>query len=159
MAHWYVQAACDKLLCLAHVTSRAVFNSILVVWAKQSLGHWVYSMASELPSEEPARLSLAKAWEGSSIIRSRFRRGLNWLQYPLIPCQITKIEPVSEKDKDGRPLKQDPRKPTTRALELYAEVLRIMLEHYEFEFLNTNVLKPHAPRLNSHHSCTCLYFP
>ena len=66
--------------------------------------------------------SLSKAWEGSAIILSRFRTGISWLQFPIFGN--TAPTPANPKKKP------DPHGPSTRGLELNAEVLRIMLDYH-----------------------------
>ena len=70
---------------------------------------------------------LGKAWDADASIRSRFRRGLPWLQWP-IPGKDAKPGPTSASP--------DPHFPCTRALELNAPVLHKMLDVFTGEFLD-----------------------
>ena len=77
------------------------------------------SAMDELPSD----------WEHRAVIRSRFRRELPWLQYPI-------LAPSSKK--------ADLHAPTTRALELNLEALACMLKRCSFEFMDIDRLTKQA---------------
>ena len=77
--------------------------------------------------------SLAKLWEGCSVVRSRFRRSLPWLQWPLPGSP----KPGKEPNDKGK----DPHMPCTRAVELNAEVLGKTLQWCELKFLDINRLE------------------
>ena len=82
---------------------------------------------------------MAEAWEKCDLVRSRFRRSLTWLQYPIpgpVPCK---------KDEQGEETKvKDPRAPSTRALELNYAILDSMLDNYSGEFLDIDRLTREA---------------
>ena len=70
---------------------------------------------------------LAAALEACATVRSRFRRELPWLQWP-IPGREAKPGPASSS--------KDPHFPCTRALELNAAVLHKMLDVFTGEFVD-----------------------
>ena len=80
---------------------------------------------------------LASAWEGSALVRARFRKGLPWLQFP-IPT-VRKSEDVKDKSRG------DPHCPTTRAMELNHEILSKMLDFSSMEFLAIHMLEEQVP--------------
>ena len=87
--------------------------------------------------DEHTERFLSDAWEGSAVIRNRFRREIAWLQYPVAG--------------NTAPLKKgDAHAPSTRALESNVEVLSLMLDFYSFEFLHVHVLQQEAGQLWSY---------
>ncbi|OLP83989.1 hypothetical protein AK812_SmicGene35186, partial [Symbiodinium microadriaticum] len=83
---------------------------------------------------------LAKAWDSCASIRSRFRRSLPWLQWP-IPGRDAKPGPTSASP--------DPHFPCTRALELNAAVLHKMLDEFTGEFVDIAWLTQEVAKLFS----------
>ena len=76
---------------------------------------------------------MAEGWESCMMVRSRFRRSLPWLQFPIpVPSGDGK-EGENEKESVD---KKNPHGPSTRALELNWEVLNTMLTVYEGEFID-----------------------
>ena len=83
---------------------------------------------------------MAEGWEGCSSVRSRFRRHLPWLQFPLPQVHADGKQPEEKKEED----KKNPHGPSTRALELNWEVLSHMLTVYEGEFIDVHRLTMEA---------------
>ena len=83
--------------------------------------------------------NMAEGWESCVCVRSRFRRSLPWLQFP-IPC---KGEGEGQDDKASDE-KKKPHAPSTRALELNWELLNSMLSTYDGEFLDVDRLTKEA---------------
>ena len=76
--------------------------------------------------------NLASKWDDRGLIRSRFRREISWLQFPVNAQNLPK---------------GDPHAPTTRALELNVEILAPMLSCCSFEFLDIDRLQIQAESL------------
>ncbi|CAE7377900.1 unnamed protein product [Symbiodinium microadriaticum] len=81
---------------------------------------------------------LAAALEACATVRSRFRRELPWLQWP-IPGREAKPGPASSS--------KDPHFPCTRALELNAAVLHKMLDVFTGEFVDIAYLTGQDPQV------------
>ncbi|CAE7197744.1 unnamed protein product [Symbiodinium sp. KB8] len=81
---------------------------------------------------------LAAALEACATVRSRFRRELPWLQWP-IPGREAKPGPASSS--------KDPHFPCTRALELNAAVLHKMLDVFTGEFVDIAYLTGQVQKL------------
>ena len=82
---------------------------------------------------------MAEGWESCVSVRTRFRRSLPWLQFP-IPCR-GEAEDQDDKASDE---KKNPHAPSTRALELNWEILSSMLGSYGGEFLDIDRLTKEA---------------
>ena len=81
---------------------------------------------------------MAEGWESCLSVRSRFRKALTWLQWP-IQSRPTDIKPEDEPNPDetnGDLKPHNPHAPSTRALELNFEILDSMLNQYEGEFID-----------------------
>ena len=91
--------------------------------------------------------ALAASWESCASVRSRFRRELPWIQWPI---------PGSPKPgPDANAKKADPRSPTTRALELNVEILSKVLEWSTGEFMDIYRLEAEAGHIIL--NCVALY--
>ena len=104
---------------------------------------------------------LASAWEKCSSVRSRFRRDISWLQFP-IPAKVpTSTKPNHGKGKgkgaddasDDDSKLPDLHAPTTRAVELNYQILQAMLDCYQGEFVDIVFLRKEA----RHHTETPLF--
>ena len=81
---------------------------------------------------------MAEGWEACLSVRSRFRKALTWLQWP-IQNRPTDVKPEDEPNPDEANGVLKPRNPhgaSTRALELNFEILDSMLNQYEGEFID-----------------------
>ena len=81
---------------------------------------------------------LVVAWEESSVIRSRFRRSMKWLQWPV---QSTDALEGSEHDDE----KIEKHLVSTKALELNVDALLAMLDAFNGNFIDIYALQTEAP--------------
>ena len=81
---------------------------------------------------------LVVAWEESSIIRSRFRRCMKWLQWP-----VQSTDALEGSDHDDEKLEKHP--VSTKALELNADALLAMLDAFNGNFIDIYALQTEAP--------------
>ena len=110
------------------------------------------TMEASSDDEQPVRgfPGLAKAWTGCFSVNSRFGRQLPWLQFPIPGClkdQRPKYDPKDDAETPTSKKKDeehDPHAPTTRALELNAEILECMLKNYAGEFIDIHRLSAEA---------------
>ena len=82
---------------------------------------------------EPSRLVVG--WEGAVIIRSRIRKQITWLQWP-----------VFAKD-EGHALEEDKvdaHPASTKAVELNADALLAMMDYYKGSFIDIDSLQAEA---------------
>ena len=96
------------------------------------------------------KAELAAAWECCKTIRSRFRREMSWLQFPVNGVDACPDEAQPNDDEDGNPLPKHP--VCTKSLELNADAVAAMLDHYDGKFIEIPTLQREAPLLlsNSH---------
>ena len=91
-----------------------------------------------------AESDLVLTWESSSIIRSRFRRGLKWLQWPTLSCEsLGSAGGEGSADEDEKVEKHSV---STKALELNADALLAMLDAYNGNFIDVYALQKEAMR-------------
>ena len=81
---------------------------------------------------------LASQWEESTVIRSRFRRNLLWLQWPNCPIPVK----AEESDEDGPNLTKHPIH--TKSLELNADAVIPILDWANGSFVEIEQLQPEA---------------
>ena len=89
---------------------------------------------------------LALDWESCVAIRSRFRRNVSWIQWPVSPAALDTSHAAG--NEDGVPtdeLDDVPKRPVcTKALELNADALQCMLESYNGSFVDIPLLQGEA---------------
>ena len=76
------------------------------------------------------------SWEANSTIRSRFRREMKWLQWPIPE------KPKNSPDEDKEEVERNPI--CTRSLELNVDAIAILLDHVSGEFVHVDALKHEA---------------
>ena len=90
-----------------------------------------------------APCDLALDWESCVAIRSRFRRNVSWIQWPVMAADLD-ANP-SAGNEDGVPtddLDDVPKRPVcTKALEMNADALLCMLEFYSGKFVDIPMLQ------------------
>ena len=89
---------------------------------------------------------LALDWESCVAIRSRFRRNVSWIQWPLTPLAA---DPPGAGNEDGVPTDElddvtNKHPVCTKALELNADALQCMLEFYSGNFIDIPKLQGKA---------------
>ena len=90
---------------------------------------------SILVAQQMADKELALHWEKSSVIRSRFRREISWLQWPV-------LEDVPAGDEENE--KQAKHPVCTKSIELNADALLSILEYYDGGFAEISKLQSEA---------------
>ena len=84
---------------------------------------------------------LAALWEAETIIRARFRKGLDWVQWP--ESSLDAPEEVESEEVDGMII---PRHPVcTKAVSMNACALNVMLDFFEGAFIEVPTLQTEAP--------------
>lgn len=86
---------------------------------------------------------LALDWESCRTIRSRFRREISWIQWPAIAEDVTGDPDDRDKDEDDNPAKQRP--VCTKALELNADAVLVMMDFYDGNFVDIYKLQSQVP--------------
>jgi len=93
-------------------------------------------MGEARPAEE-----LALDWESCRTIRNRFRRDLEWIQWPTAAIETTGGNDLA----DGAEEDEIPKRPIcTKALELNAHALLCMLDYFEGNFIDIGKLQAEA---------------
>ena len=102
---------------------------------------------------EDAPCDLAHEWESCSLIRSRFRRVISFVQFPVTPAEL--VEKTGEIEKNGEEDDLDflKRPVCTKGLEMNADALLCMLDHYSGNFID--VYKLQSEVLHACHDMTC----
>lgn len=81
---------------------------------------------------------LALDWESCNTIRNRFRRDLTWIQWPTTDLEANENPEHGDGPNDDDLAK---RPVCTRALELNADALLMMLYHYQGNFIDIGKLQ------------------
>ena len=92
------------------------------------------------------KCELAAEWECCKTIRSRFRREMSWLQFPVHAVDACPDEAQPNDYEDGNPLPKHP--VCTKSLELNADAVSAMLDFYDGQFVEIPTLQREAPLLN-----------
>ena len=107
----------------------------------------------EFHESEIGFAGMAEGWERCVSVRSRFRKSLPWLQFPIPPKKAVEIPAgTGEGTEEGLP--KNPHGPSTRALELNWEILDSMLSSYTGEFIDIDRISKEAGlTFLAHHAC------
>ena len=98
----------------------------------------------EFDESEVGFPGMAEGWEKCISVRSRFRKHLPWLQFP-IPSKKAGETPVETGDgQQNEAEPENPHLPSTRALELNWEILDSMLSIYTGEFIDIDRMTKEA---------------
>jgi len=92
---------------------------------------------------------LALDWESCASIRSRFRRDISWIQWPITAEETTGgNDAVGDGDDDDDAI---PKRPIcTKSLELNAPALLFMLDFFEGNFIDIGKLQSQALWVSCH---------
>lgn len=85
---------------------------------------------------QPSRL--VAAWEGAVTFRSRVRKQISWLQWPIF---------AKDEGQIGEEEKIDVHPASTKAVELNADALISMMDYYHGSFIDIDSLQAEAGRV------------
>ena len=97
----------------------------------------------EFHESEIGFAGMAEGWERCISVRSRFRKQLAWLQFP-IPAKKAGETPVESGEGNVEEPNKNLHAPSTRALELNWEILDSVLSSYTGEFIDIDRITKEA---------------